>query len=193
MLAPWKENYDQPRLHIRKQRHYFDNKGLSSQNYGFSRSHVWLWELDCKESWVLKNWCFWTVVLEKTLESPLDSKEFQSVHLKRNQSWIFTRKTDTEAETPILCPSEVSQSYPTLCDPMDCSPPGFLVHGTFQARILEWIAIFFSRESSSPRNGTCTSYLADWTTWEAPSPQQIKVLLFGTFWNLFWIQENHRG
>jgi len=75
MLTPWKKSYDQPRQHIKEQRHYFANKGPSSQSYGFSSSHVWMWELDHKESWASKNWCFWTVVLEKTLESPLDSKE----------------------------------------------------------------------------------------------------------------------
>ena len=75
--------------HIKKQRHYFDNKGLSSQGYGFSSGHVWMWELDYKESWVPKNWCFWTVVLEKTLESPLDCKEIQPVHPKGDQSWVF--------------------------------------------------------------------------------------------------------
>ena len=72
--------------HIQKQRHHFANKGPSSQSYGFSSSHVWMWEFECKESWALKNWCFWTVVLEKTLESPFDYKEIQPVHLKRNQS-----------------------------------------------------------------------------------------------------------
>ena len=81
-------------------------KGLSSQGYGFSSSHVWMWELDCKESWAPKNWCFWTVMLEKTLESPLDCKEIQPVHPKGNQSWIFTRRTDAEAETPILWPPD---------------------------------------------------------------------------------------
>ena len=80
--TPWKESYDQPRQHIKKQRHYFANKVSSSQGYGFSSSHVWMWELDGEENWVLKNWCFWTVVLEKTLESPLDFKEIQPVHLK---------------------------------------------------------------------------------------------------------------
>ena len=96
------ETYDQPRYHIKKQRHYFANKGLSSQGYGFSSSHVWMWELDYKESWAPKNWCFWTVVLEKTLESPLDNKEIQPVHPKGNQSWIFIGRTDAEAETSIL-------------------------------------------------------------------------------------------
>ena len=79
ILAPWKKSYDQPRQHIKKQRHYFANKGPSSQSYGFSSSHVWMWELDYKESWVPKNWRFWTGVLEKTLESPLDCKKIQPV------------------------------------------------------------------------------------------------------------------
>ena len=86
MLAPWEESYDQPRQHIKKQRHYFVNKGLSSQSYGFSNSPVWMWELNCKESWALKNWWFWNVVLEKTLERTLDCKEIQPVHPKGNQS-----------------------------------------------------------------------------------------------------------
>ena len=91
---------------ILKSRHYFANKGSSSQSYGFSNSHVWMWELDYKESWELKNWCFWTMVLEKTLESPLDFKEIQSVHPKGNQSWIFIGRTDAKAETPILWPPD---------------------------------------------------------------------------------------
>ena len=85
MLTPWKESYDQPRQHIKKQRYYFANKGPSSQGYGFSTSHVWIWELDYKESWVLKYWCFWSVVLEKTLKSPLNCKEIQPVHPKGDQ------------------------------------------------------------------------------------------------------------
>ena len=86
--ASWKKNYDQPRQHIKKQRHYFANKGLSSLSYGFSSSHVWMWDLNHKEGWALKNWCFQTIVLEKTLESPLDSKEIKPVNLKGNQySW----------------------------------------------------------------------------------------------------------
>ena len=101
------ENYDQPREHIKKQRHYSANKGPSSQGYGFSSSHVWMWELDYKESWVLKNWHFWTIVLEKTLESPLDCKEIQPVHPKGDQPWVFIGKTDAEAEIPILWPPDV--------------------------------------------------------------------------------------
>ena len=103
MLAPWKKNYGQPRQHIKKHRYYFAYKGPSSQSCGFSSSHVWMWELDYKERWGLKNWCFWTVVLEKTLESPLDYRQIQPVHPKWNQSWTFIRRTDVEAETPILC------------------------------------------------------------------------------------------
>ena len=87
-------------------RHYFANKGLSSQSYGFLSSHMWIWELDYKENWAPKNWCFWTVVLEKTLESPLDSKEIQPVHPEGNQSWIFIGMTDAEAETLILWPPD---------------------------------------------------------------------------------------
>ena len=106
-LAPGKKSYDQPRQHIQKQRRYFANKGPSSQSYGFPSSHVRMWELDHKESWALRNWCFWTVVLEKTLESPLDCKEIQPVNPKRNQSWIVIGRTDAEAETPILWPPDV--------------------------------------------------------------------------------------
>ena len=102
MLDPWKKSYDQPRQHIKKQRHYFANKGQSSQNYGFSSSRVWMWELDYKDSWVPRNWCFWTVVLEETLESPLDCKEIQLVHPRGNQSWIFIGRIDAEGETPLL-------------------------------------------------------------------------------------------
>ena len=86
MLTPWKESYDQSGQHIKKQRQYFVNKGPSSQGYGFSSGHVWMWELNYKESWAPKNWCFWTVVLEKTLESPFDCKEIQPVHSKGDQS-----------------------------------------------------------------------------------------------------------
>ena len=96
----------QPRQHIKKQRRYFANKGQSSQGYVFSCSHVWMWELYYKESWVLKNWCFWTLVLEKTLQSPLDRKEIHPVHPKGDQSWVFVGRTDAEAETPILWPPD---------------------------------------------------------------------------------------
>ena len=103
MLAPWKKSYDQPRQHTKKQRHYFANKGLSSQRCGFSSSHAWMWELDYKKKLQAeKLMLFWTVVLEKTLESPLDCKEIQPVHPKGNQPWTFIVWTDSEAETPIF-------------------------------------------------------------------------------------------
>ena len=103
VLAPWKESYDKHRQHSKRQRCYFANKCLYSQSYGFSSGHVWMWELDCEESWTPKNWCFWTVLLEKTLESPLDCK-IKPVNPKGNQSWIFIGRTDVQAEAPILWP-----------------------------------------------------------------------------------------
>ena len=106
-----KKSYNQPRQHIKNQRHYIANKGLSSQSYGFSSSHVCMWELDYKQSWAPKNWCFWTVVLEKTLESPLDCKEIQPVHPKGNPSWIFIGRTDAKAETPILWPPDAKNWF----------------------------------------------------------------------------------
>ena len=106
MLAPWKKSYDQAREHIKKQRHYFANQGLPSQSCGFSSTHVQMLELDHKENWALKNWCFWTVVLEKTLESPLDCKEIKPVNPKGNQSWLFIGRTAAEAEAPGLWPPD---------------------------------------------------------------------------------------
>ena len=108
-VAPWKQSYDQRRqqINIKKERNYFADKGMSSQSYGSSRSLVRMWELDYKGSWAPKNWCFWTVVLEKTLESPLDCKEIQPVYPKGNQSLIFIGRTVAEAETPTLWPPDV--------------------------------------------------------------------------------------
>ena len=105
LLAPWKKSNVKPRQCIKKQRYYFANKGLYSQYYGFSNSHVWLWELDNKKGWALKNWCPQTVMLEKTLESPLDCKEIKPVNPNGNQSWIVIGRTDAEAEAPVLWPT----------------------------------------------------------------------------------------
>ena len=105
-LTPWKKSYDQPRQHNKKQTHYFANKGSSSRSYGFSSSHVWMWELNHEESWAQRNSFFWTVMLKKTLESPLDCKEIKPVHSEGNQSWLFIGRTDAEAETPILRPPD---------------------------------------------------------------------------------------
>ena len=98
------KSYDHPRQHSKKQRHYFSNKGPFTQGYGFSCGHVWMWELDCEEGWAPKHWCFWTVVLKKTVESPLDCKEIQPVHCEGDQPWDFFGKNDAKAETPVLWP-----------------------------------------------------------------------------------------
>ena len=137
MLTPWKKSYDQPRQHIKKQRHDFANKNLSSQGYGFSSGLVWMWELDCEESWVLKNWCFWTVVLEKTLESPLDCKEIQPIHPKGDQSWIFIGRTDAEAETPILWPPDAN-SWLIWKDPDAGKDWGQEEMGTTEDEMVGW-------------------------------------------------------
>ena len=102
-----RKNYDQLRHHIKKQRHYFADKDLSDQGYGFSSSHVWMWELDYQERWAPKNWCLWTLVLEKTLERPLDCKEIKPINPKVNQPWTFIGRTGVEAETSILWPPDV--------------------------------------------------------------------------------------
>ena len=106
MLSPWKRKYDKPRQCTKKQRHQFADKDLQSQSYGFSSSYVWMWELDHKESRALKNWCFQIVVLEKALESPLESKKIKPVNPNGNKPWI--------------CWWSVAQSCPALCDPIDC-------------------------------------------------------------------------
>ena len=111
MLDPWKKSSDQSRQHIKKQRHYLVNKGPSSQGYGFSSGHVWMWDLDHKESWVPKIWCFWTVVLEKTLESPLDCKEIKPVHSEGDQPWDFFGRNDAKAETPVLWPPHAELTH----------------------------------------------------------------------------------
>ena len=104
--APWKEGYDKPRQHVKKQRDHFADKGQSSQSCSFSSSHIQMWELDHKEGWAPKDWCFQIVVLEKTLESLLDCKEIKLVNRKGNQPWIFIGRTDAAAEGPILWPPD---------------------------------------------------------------------------------------
>ena len=111
MLASWKKSYDKSRQHIKKQRHYFTNKCPSSQGYSFSSSHVWMWELENEERWLLKNWCFWTVMLEKTHEIPLDCKEIKPIKSKGYQSWIFIGWTDTEAEASTLWPPDMKSWF----------------------------------------------------------------------------------
>ena len=132
-----RKSYDQPRQHIKKQRYYFVNKVPSSQGYGFSSGHVWMSELDCQESWAQKNWCFWTVVLEKTLESPLDCKEIQPVHPKRDQSWVFIGRTDAEAESSILWPPD-AKSWLTWKDPDAGKDWGQEEKGTTEDEMAGW-------------------------------------------------------
>ena len=133
----WKESYDQPRQFIKKQRHYFANKDLSSQGYGFSSTHGWMWELDYKESWAPQNWCFWTMVLENTLESFLDCKEIQPVHPKGDQSWVFIGRTDVEAETPILWPPD-AESWLIWNDPDAGKHRGQKEKGTAEDEMVGW-------------------------------------------------------
>ena len=111
MLAPWKKSYDKTRQHIKKQRHHFAKNVCVSQSYGFSSSHVQMWQLDRKEGWALKNWCFWIVLLEKTFKSPLDCRDIKPVNPKGNQPWIFIERTDAEAEAPILWPPDAKSQF----------------------------------------------------------------------------------
>ena len=115
-LAPWKKSYDKPWQHNKKQRHYFSDKDPCSQRCGFSSSHVWMWELEHKEGWLPKNWCFWTMVPEKTLESPLEYKKTKPLNPKGNPSWIFIGRTDVEVEAAILWPPD-EKSWLTKEDP----------------------------------------------------------------------------
>ena len=111
MIASWQESYDKPRQHVEKQRHCSTNKGPYSLGYGLLSGHLWLWELDCKEGRTPKNWCLQTTVLEKTPESPLDSKEIKPVNLKGDQPWIFTGQTDVEIEAPVFWSSDVNRWF----------------------------------------------------------------------------------
>ena len=128
----------------KKQRHYFTNKCPSSQSYGFSSSHVWMWELDYKESWALKTWCFWTVVWEKTLKSPLDRKEIQPVHPAGKQFWIVIEKTDAEAETPLFWPPDAKLSGCLLWKNVSLDPlPIFCLGYLFFCSWATWAAFVF--------------------------------------------------
>ena len=122
---------------VKKQRHYFADKDPYSQSYDFSSSQVWMWELDHKERWALKNWCFWTVVLEKTLECPLDCKETQPVHPKGNQSWVFIGRTDVEAETPVLWPPD-AKSWLIWEDPDAGKDSRQEERGTTEDEMVRW-------------------------------------------------------
>ena len=161
----------------KKQKHYFVNKGPSSQGYGFSSGHVWMWELDCEESWAPKNWCFCTVVLEKTLQSPLDYKEIQPIHPEGDQSWVFTGRTDAEAEITILGPPE-AKSWLIGKDPDAGKDWGQEEKGTTEDEMVGWhhrlmdMSLGKLRELVMDRETSCAvahgvakgwTQLSDWT------------------------------
>ena len=171
MLTPWKESYDQPRQHIQKQRHYFANKGLSSQGYGFSCAYVWMWELDCEESWAQKNRCFWTVVLEKTLESPLDCKEIQPVHSTGDQPWVFFGRTDAKAETPILWPPHVKSRLigkdADVGRDWGQEEKGTLLHCWWECKLLQplWRTVWKSPKKLKTSNSLNLSHITGISSW----------------------------
>ena len=187
VFTPWKESYDQTRHHIKKQRHYFANKGPSSQGYGFSSGHVWMWEFDCEESWELKNWCFWTVALEKTLESPLGCKEIQPVHPKGDQSWVFIGRTDGKAETPILWPPR-AKSWLIGKDSDAGRDWGQEEKGTIEDEMVEWHHRLDGRESEwTPGVGDGQGGLACCNSWgrkESDTTEQLN------WTELNWAQSN---
>ena len=172
---------------LKKQKHYFANKGPSSQGYGFSCGHVWMCELDCEEGRVPKNWCFWTVVLEKTLESPLDCKEIQPVHPKGDQSWVFIGRTDAEAEAPILLPPD-AKGWLIGKDPDAGKDWGQEEKGMTEYKMVGWHhwlneheferipETAKDREACSPWVAKSWTWLRDWTTITTKSYKQWLVL-----------------
>ena len=203
MLAPWKKSYDQPRQRIKKQRHYFADKGLYSQTYDFSTSHVWIGELDHKEGWTSKNLCFWTVVLEKSFESPLDCKEIKPVNPKGNQSWIFIRRTDAEA--PILWPPDV-KGWLIRKDPDAEKDWSQEEKGTTEDKIIGWhhwlngheceqtpVLVMDRQDWLAAVHGVAKgwTWLSNWTTTKVSSLNITHILLFPNFFfmlRLFSVQ-----
>ena len=186
MLPPGKESYDKPRQHIKKQRYHFANKGLYSQSHGFSSSHVQMWELDHKEGWAPKNWCLQTVVLEKTLESPLDCKEIKPVNPKGNQPWIFIGRADAEAETPTLWPHD-KKSRLIRKDPESGKDGGQEEKGMTEDKMVGWHHQLNGHEFGQVPGigdgqgslGCCSPWVAkswrwlgDWTT----TPRQWNII-----------------
>ena len=169
----WKKSYDQPRQHIEKQRHYFANKVPSSQGYGFSSGHLWMQELDCEESWALKNWCFWTVVLEKTPESPLDCKEIQSVHSKGDRPWDFFGRNDAKAEAPVLWPPHV-KSWLTGKDSDAGRDWGQEEDGTAEDEMAGWHHWLDGREFEwAPGDGGGLACCGSWGRKESDTTEQL--------------------
>ena len=175
-----KKSYDQPRQHIKKQRHYFANKGPYCQSYGFSSIHVCMWELDHQEGWELKKWCFWIVVLEKTLESPLDCKEIQPVHPKGNQSWMFIGRTDAEAGATILWPSN-SKNWLIRKDPEAEKDRRQEGKGMTEDEMVGWHHWLIEHEfEQAPGDGEGQGSLLCWSPWghkESDLTEWLKTLL----------------
>ena len=167
---------DTRRQHIKKQRHYFVNKGPSRQGYGFSSGHVRMSELDWEESWAPKNWCFWTVVLEKTLESPLDCKEIQPVHPKGDQSWVFNGRTDVEAETPMLWPPD-AKSWLIGKDPGAGKDWRQEEKGTTEDKMVGWHHLLNGRRFGwTPGTGDGQGGLACCDSWGPKEPDTTERL-----------------
>jgi len=178
-----------PDLWTAKQRHYFANKGSSSQGYGFSCGHVWMWELDCEEGWVLKSWCFWTVVLEKTLESPLDCKEIQPVH-SEDQPWDFFGRNDAKAETPVLWPPD-AKSWLTGKDSDAGRDWGQEEKGTTEDETAGWHHWLDGRESRwTPRVGDGQGGLACCDSWGRKESDTTEQLIWSDLiwqWSVAWL------
>ena len=179
---------------IFKKRHYFANNGPSSQGYGFSCGHVWMWELDCEEGWTPKNWCFWTVVLEKTSESPLDCKEIQAVHSKGDQPWDFFGKNDAKAETPVLCPPHV-KSWLIGKDSDAGRDWGQEEKGTTKDEMAGWHHRLDGREFEwTPAGGNGQGGLACWDSWgrkeshttERLNWTELKYQFIGVYQRSLW-------
>ena len=172
-----------------QQRHYFTNKGPSNQSYGFSSSHVWMWELDHKEGWTSKNWCFQTVVLEKTLESPLDCKEIKPVNPKGNQSWIFAGKTDAEAEAPIFWPPDV-KNWLLRKDPDAGRDWGQEEKGTTEDELVGWHHQLdghqFEQASGDDEGQGSLARCCPWVakSWTWPNNWTTKRNIWVYFWTL---------
>ena len=180
-ICSFKEKLWPTRQHINKQKYYFADKGQSSQRYGFSSNHLLMWELDYKESWEPKNWCFWTVVLEKTLESPLDSMAIQPVHPKDNQSWIFIGRTDAEAETPILWPD--AKNWLIWKDPVAGKYWRWEEKGTTEDEIVGWYHQLDGHEFEQALGaGDGQGSLACCSPWDRKELDMTEQLIWLNWW-----------